>query len=158
MEIVNTDSAASLSLYFRKGRESVPKTFSVFDEADDAYSLAGLNFQMNFKTHENAATNLFQLTDGAGLTVGASTISFQVTAAQSIIPTKEIIWWELKETTTNRTWVAKHGAYFFYGDPKETTDITEITVKLSADIIRLTITSGEGGTGGGITEVDGGTI
>jgi hypothetical protein len=153
MAQVITDSAGALDLYFRIGRASVPKTFSFFDESEVAYSIAGITFQMNFKAYPGAADNIFQLTSGAGLTVGESTIAFSVTEVQSAIPEK-IYFWELYDATNKRTWICRR-AYFIYGDPVELEDTTSVTVKLQSDTITCTIT---GGSGGGITTVDGGTI
>jgi hypothetical protein len=114
-----------------------------------------LTFQLNVKEFEYSSSNLFQLTSGFGLTISGNDITFEITAVQSLLATKEIYWWELKETTTNRTWLGKMGAYFYYGDPKELTDTEDVTIKLSADVVRVTISTGGITT---ITSIDGGTL
>jgi hypothetical protein len=154
-EQIITDSAAALDLYIRKNRASVPKTLSFFNEDNTDYSLSGLTFQLNVKEFEYSSSNLFQLTSGFGLTISGNDITFEITAVQSLLATKEIYWWELKETTTNRTWLGKMGAYFYYGDPKELTDTEDVTIKLSADVVRVTISTGGITT---ITSIDGGTL
>jgi hypothetical protein len=138
---INTDSAGSLALYFRKGMPSVPKTFSFFNEDETDYDLSALEFEMNFKDEEHSATNLFRLINGDGLTINENNITFEVSAARSLLG-KDFTWWELRETTTNRTWLCKKGAYFFYGDPVEFSDTTEVTVRLQGDTVNVTISTG----------------
>jgi hypothetical protein len=155
MAQVITDSAGRLDLYFRKNRASVAKTLSFIDAEEVAYSIAGITFQLNIKTDQYASTNAIQLLDGAGLTVGASSIEFSLTDTQATQP-ESVHFWELYDATNEQTWLCGN-CYFITREPVELEETTEVTVNLTSDQeITISITTGSGS--GVVGAIDGGSF
>jgi hypothetical protein len=135
------DIAGKLDILFRIARAG-NKTFTFLDADEAEYSLDGLVFELNVKELPDSAANVFQLTDGSGLTIGTNTIAIAVDEEQTDIP-ERLYFWELYETVGKKTWLCGT-AYFISRDPSEN-DATTATVRLDPDTITVTI-SGGGGT------------
>lgn len=155
MAKVTTDSAGKLELYFRVARASVPKTLTFKDVNGNAYSIAGITFLLNF-IDPNTGSTVLSLASGTGLTIGSSSITFSLTEVQSALP-KDLYYWELYDSTNKRSWIYDK-SYFIKREPPDIDNETELTVKLTGETINVTVTTGSGSGGEGITEVDGGTI
>jgi hypothetical protein len=139
------DIAGKLDLLFRIARVG-SKTFTFVDSNGDAYSLSGLTFQLNIKQRPSSTTNLFQLTSGSGLTIGASSIEIDVTELQTDLP-EVLCYWELYETVGKKTWLCG-SANFISRDPSSENDATTVTVNLDPDTVTVTISNpASSGTG-----------
>jgi hypothetical protein len=132
------DIAGKLDLLFRIARVG-SKTLSFVDSDDVAYPLDGLEFELNVKERPSSETDLFQLTSGAGLTVGTSSIEIEVDETQTDLPEK-LCFWELYETVNKKTWLCGN-CYFISRDPSSEDDALTATVRLEPDTITVTISN-----------------
>jgi hypothetical protein len=139
------DIAGDLDLVFRIARTG-SKTLNFIDPDQVAYPLAGNTFQLNVKLKPNSEDNIFQLTSGNGLTVGASSIAIAVDEARTDLKEK-IYFWELYETVNKKTWLCGN-AYFIKKKPVNDSDSTTVTVRLNPDVVTVIISNTVGGGSG----------
>jgi hypothetical protein len=138
MAAANFDPAGKLDLVFRVARAGA-KTLNFVDTNGEAFSLSGRVFQFNLKEKANNDENVFQLLDGDGLTVGASSIVIEVDEEETAIRPKTY-YWELYETVGKKTWLCGN-AYFISRDPSSENDALTATVRLDPDTITVTISN-----------------
>lgn len=114
MPSITADPARELTSYFRIGRDGA-LSFVYYDSNDDAFSLTGYTFVLNFKVRKDDSTNFLQLTSGSGLTISGNTIDVAITAAQSARFREQTYFWELVRTYSGLTknWLSGDAVFHF---------------------------------------------
>lgn len=114
MPAITADPAKELTAYFRIGRDGA-LSFVYYDSNDDAFSLSGYTFVLNFKVRKDDSTNFLQLTSGSGLTITSNMIAVSITAAQAARFREQTYYWELVRTYSGLTknWLSGDAVFHF---------------------------------------------
>ena len=145
------DPSRQLDLYFRVNRVG-SKTFNFVDSNGSAYTINGNTFQFILKDH--LGNGIFTLTSGNGLTIGTSSVTVAVTAAQTNIAPAGYVW-ELYLSNLEKTWLSGN-AYFHTGVFDGVTSTSSITIA-DADTVTVTVTDSLAVSGATQNQVNTGT-
>lgn len=93
-----TDPSKKIRYYFRVNSTPLPKTIYFLDENGADYPVNTKTWEVNFKRNPGDSTNVVQLTDGSGITLGVNYMTIEPTQAQVNIQPREYFI-EIRNTT-----------------------------------------------------------
>jgi hypothetical protein len=138
------DIAQKLDLYFRIERDG-HKTLTFTSEGLN-YDISGIAWEFNLRPF-GAVENTIELKDGVGLSVSGNEIAITVTAEQTKVAEK-LYFWELLDTTHNKTWLCGN-AHFTSKDPVKVNESINIMVNTEPDVVNIEISSISNNVNGG---------
>jgi hypothetical protein len=137
------DKSRLLNFKIRIGETSVPKVLTFVNSDGTPYDISGKGWKLPVKKTPSATTNLFELSEGSGLTVqgsGSNQLKIEVTAEQASINKKQanVYFGTLFSEEEDHTWL--NGDWEFHnGKYDGVTETDTITISEDGEDITITI-------------------